>query len=154
MKIRVAESADWTLARELLLAAGLPTQDLGPDSLQGFLVAEQPIHGALHGLVGLQHLSHDIGLIRSLVVATAARGSGLGSQMLACAEAAAMNAGLCELWLLTIDADEYFHNHGYTRVVRTDTPDAVRQTAEFSSLCPGDAVVMRKILRSNNAAVP
>ena len=126
---------------------GLPTQDLGPDDLHGFLVAERSAGSALQGVVGLQRLSRDIGLLRSLAVADVARGRGLASQIVAATEAAAADAGLSELWLLTIDADGYFQGHGYETLDRGEAPAVLRQTAEFGSLCPGDAVLMRKVLK-------
>ncbi len=52
-----------------------------------------------------------------------------------------------EVWLLTIDADPFFEKLGYVVRTRDAAPDVIRGTAEFSSLCPGDAVLMSKELR-------
>jgi hypothetical protein len=51
-----------------------------------------------------------------------------------------------ELWLLTIDADDWFQELGYSEKLRGEAPLVITQTAEFASLCPGDAVLMKKTL--------
>lgn len=48
--------------------------------------------------------------------------------------------------LLTIDADKWFASLGYLTQSRDSAPAAIQSTAEFSSLCPGDAVLMKKLL--------
>lgn len=145
--IRPAGAADWGEAAALLEQAGLPTGDLGPQSLDGFLIAETTAGQCTVGLVGLERLD-GVGLLRSLVVAGEQRGSGTGRRLVAAVEAAAVGAGMSELWLLTIDADGYFEGLGFAAVGRDDAPAAVRESREFSELCPGDAVLMMKALRS------
>ena len=53
---------------------------------------------------------------------------------------------ISELWLLTIDADTWFATLGYLTQSRDSAPPAIQSTEEFSSLCPGDAVLMKKLL--------
>ena len=48
--LRQAQAADWAAVKQLLQASGLPVQDLGPDRLDGFLVAEDSL---------LDRLPHD-----------------------------------------------------------------------------------------------
>ena len=50
--------------------------------------------------------------------------------------------------MLTIDADSFFEKLDYVARGRDVAPDAIRDTEEFSTLCPGDAVLMSKALRS------
>lgn len=97
------------------------------------------------GMIGLESYG-DCGLLRSLYVDDASRGLGLGSKLLAALEAKAAGDALHELWLLTIDADPFFARHDYQVMQRSDAPVAIQDSAEFSSLCPGDAVLMRKRL--------
>jgi len=142
--LRNSASDDWDDVRELLFDAGLPVDDLGPEMLQNFLLAESD--GLIVGLVGLQ-LFDTIGLLRSLVVAKAARSSGLGGKLVGAIEAAAQTAGIDELWLLTIDAQNFFVRHGYDFAAREQAPASIRQTDEFRDLCPGDAHLMYKSIR-------
>jgi hypothetical protein len=47
---------------------------------------------------------------------------------------------------LTIDAEKFFARLGYRTMARSDAPAAIQSTDEFSSLCPGSAVLMQKRL--------
>ncbi len=84
--------------------------------------------------------------MRSLVVAPGSRAAGLGRLLVAALEAHARRRGLTELWLLTIDAERYFRALGYTAKERSEAPRAIRQTAEFTLLCPGNATLMQKTI--------
>jgi amino-acid N-acetyltransferase len=141
--IRPADPADFAAATALLKAAGLPVADLSADRLDDFLVASGD--DAVLGLIGLEAHA-GIGLLRSLVIRPDARRFGLGQRLVAGIEALARRRGVTELWLLTIDAQRYFEKHGYTVEERAAAPDAIRQSAEFTTLCPGDAVLMKKLI--------
>jgi amino-acid N-acetyltransferase len=141
--LRQALPGDWDAVQALLLAADLPIDDLGPERLSGFLIAQDEI--ATVGLIGLEILG-TVGLLRSLVVARNARNTGLGGKLVGALEAAAVAAGIAELWLLTIDAERFFQRHEFEIIDRTAAPDEIRQTDEFSALCPDSAYLMRKSL--------
>ena len=141
--IRAATAADFDAAVELLSQARLPVEDLSAEAIDGFLVAS--IDDTVAGLIGLQQFD-EVGLLRSLVVGNDYRRAGLGRVLVAALESQANSDGVRELWLLTIDADAWFAELGYMTQSREHAPDAIRQTVEFSSLCPGDAVLMHKRL--------
>lgn len=141
--LRQALPDDWDALRQLLLGSGLPVEDLGPQKLDGFLIAEDG--DVVLGIIGLEVLG-TVGLLRSLVVDKDARRAGLGGKLVGALESAAEAAGIVELWLLTIDAEKFFQRHGYEIVDRTAAPDAIRRSDEFSSLCPDTAFLMRKSL--------
>ena len=141
--LRQAMPDDWYAVRELLLASGLPVDDLGPERLDGFLIAEDD--DVVVGLVGLEVLGN-VGLLRSLVVEENARRAGLGGKLVGALESAAEAAGIAELWLLTIDAEKFFQRHNYEIMDRQAAPDEVQRSDEFSSLCPDTAYLMRKKL--------
>ncbi len=143
LEIRAASAADFDAAIALLARAKLPVADLSAASVSEFLVAS--IDHSFAGLIGLE-LYGAIGLLRSLVVDPAFRSAGLGRVLVAALEAQATSQGVNELWLLTIDADTWFRGLGYDERQRDQAPDAIAQTAEFVTLCPGDAVLMRKTL--------
>ena len=139
--LRQAREGDWHTVRDLLVASSLPVEDLGPDRLDGFLVAEDG--GELVGLIGLD-IHGTTGLLRSLVVAEPARRAGLGGKLVGALESAAQTAGLTDLWLLTIDAEKFFERHGFDIVGREAAPDEIRDTDEFGNLCPQTACLMTK----------
>lgn len=140
-EIRQAHAADMAAATNLLRAAGLPADDLSAQLLENFLVATSGTE--IVGMIGLEPFP-EVGLLRSLVVGPGTRGRGVGRLLVAELEARARRLGLSELWLLTIDADPYFSILGYRVQDRGRAPEAIRGTAEFSTLCPGDAVLMMK----------
>ena len=127
----------------LLAAAGLPTEDVTIGHLA--LVAEQ--EGVVCGLIGLEQFEN-VGLLRSLVIARECRSVGLGRLLVDGLERLAMTQDVSELWLLTIDADAWFAKLGYTAQSRELAPAVIQQTEEFSSLCPGEAALMKKSLAS------
>ena len=143
LALRQAITGDWRAVQDLLLTAELPVDDLGPDKLAGFLIAED--ENVMVGLIGLEVLG-TVGLLRSLVVERSARNTGLGGKLVCALESAAEAAGIAELWLLTIDAEQFFRRHNFEIIDRTAAPAEIRRTGEFSTLCPDTAYLMRKLL--------
>lgn len=137
--IRPATAEDLPAAVELLEQAKLPTDDLTPAHLA--LIAEDGL--GLLGVIGVESYGQ-VALLRSLVVSPRARGKGVGRKLVAELQSAAMERGTQEFWLLTIDADDFFSTLGFIVRRREDAPVAIRDSAEFSSLCPGDAILMSK----------
>ena len=142
--IRRARPDDYHKSCLLLTAAGLPVEDLTIDHLEGFLVAEQATGViGLIGLIGLEVFGQ-VGLLRSLVVHPGRRGLGLGQALVDALETQAVAQGLGELWLLTIDADQFFDRLGFVAASRASAPESIVRTPEFSDLCPEGAVLMKK----------
>ena len=138
---RIPVDEDVTLAGQWLSEAGLPIEDL---TIERFaLVAEQ--NGEVAGVIGLERFD-GLGLLRSLIVSAQHRRCGLGKALVGALELMALEGDMAELWVLTIDADAWFARLGYKVQARELAPAEIRQTEEFSDLCPGDAVLMRKLL--------
>ena len=128
----------------LLEESDLPTSDLTPEKLGNFLACERA--GRLEAIAGLELYGAD-GLLRSVVVAPQWRSRGLGAALVAHAEEAARAGGVARLFLLTDTAERFFGRLGYQRMEREAAPPAIRNTSEFSALCPASAVLMVKQLR-------
>ena len=141
--IRPAAASDFATVKSWLSAAGLPSADLTVAHLSDFLVAVTD--GVPIGMAGIERTG-SVGLMRSLVVDPSERSVGVGGRLVSDIEALAKNHGVTELWLLTIDADGYFSKLHYARRERSEAPVEIQDTKEFSSLCPGDAVLMSKLL--------
>ncbi|MEY7849233.1 arsenic resistance N-acetyltransferase ArsN2 [Natrarchaeobius sp. A-rgal3] len=126
----------------LLEANDLPSADVRekPDS---FYVARR--EGDRVGIGGIETRGAD-GLLRSVVVERPARGNGLGAALCTALEAQARADGVETLYLLTTTASEFFAARGYGVVDRNDAPATIRDTAEFTELCPATATCMRKSL--------
>ena len=145
--VRDAKQNDWQSVLRLLDQAGLPVADLGPEQLEDFLIAERFLTGRAEtlGIIGLQRFNQ-VGLLRSLVVSQEDRKSGLGKRLVSAIEANACCRGVKDLWLLTIDAERFFESLGYKMMSRDSAPDSIRNSEEFSGLCPDGAYLMRKML--------
>jgi amino-acid N-acetyltransferase len=136
---------DECAVKRLLSESGLPILDISPHHLQDFFWCGSG--SVLEGVVGLE-LYGEVALLRSLAVASSRRGSGLGSGLVAHAELHAQNQGAKSLYLLTNTAESFFLRRGYTRIHRGEAPTAIRNTSEFSGICPVSSAFMVKRLWS------
>jgi len=125
----------------LLRAADLPTADV--DERIVFHVALDA-RGAVIGAVGLEALEACV-LLRSLVVADSERGRGLGRELVVVALEAARPLGP-EVFALTTTAARFFRELGFVDVERSHAPEALQRTAQFTSLCPSNATILRRSL--------
>ncbi|NJD30531.1 MAG: GNAT family N-acetyltransferase [Gammaproteobacteria bacterium] len=149
--IRPATPDDFRAILALLDEASLPTQDLGNARPVHFWVAE--LDGHIDGAGGLEQYG-DAGLLRSLVVTHAARGTGLGIALVETLEHAAATMGVSQLVLLTRTARSFFEHRGYSVIPRETAPDGVRSSAEFRVFCPAPAVCMTKSLDQTTQPTP
>ena len=137
-----ATAADISGIVALLAQHHLPVDGVH-DRLATTLVAR---HAAtIVGTAALE-LFLDGALMRSVAVAPAFRGSGLGQRLTNAILGLAANQHVPAVYLLTTTADRYFPRFGFTRIVREDVPPMVRASVEFTSSCPSTATVMRKAL--------
>jgi amino-acid N-acetyltransferase len=134
--------------KALLSTSDLPIDDLDDPSIALYGAFEG---GRLLGVVGLQVLA-GAGLLRSLAVDSSVRDRGLGARLCERVLREAQERELVELWLLTTSARDYFARRGFEAVPRDQAPSAVRATAQFTSLCPATAVVMRRSLAAYSRA--
>lgn len=138
LTLRAATNDDLPAMVALLAAEGLP---------EG---------GVATGLVHFQVLDHGDGvvaiagiephgssaLLRSLVVAPAHRGQGLARRLTEHMVQLARELGHDSLYLLTMDADQYFSGLGFTRVSRDRAPEEIRRCRQYREQCPDSAVLM------------
>jgi len=136
-----ARRADLAAIRWLLDIEFLPSVDVTEEALEHFLVYRDEIGVA--GVVGLERYG-EVALLRSLVVANEHMGRGLGRRLVVAAEALAAKLNVRSIYLLTTTAESFFEYLGFRRIQREEAPLAIRNSREFSSLCPATAVVMVK----------
>ena len=70
------------------------------------------------------------------------RGLGIAEALFDRVKNQAIEEGKKHLFLLTTTASEYFARLGFQIIDRSEVPDEVKYTAQFSSICPTSAVVM------------
>lgn len=124
---------------ELLRKVHLPVQDIS-DAIQFFYYEEDERIIACAGL----ETHGSCGLLRSVAVAPERKNKGLGKMMVTTIIDYAKQKKIKDLFLLTTTAPLFFEKLGFTCVERTNVPEAIKHSTEFSSICPNSAIVMRK----------
>ncbi|WP_428310490.1 arsenic resistance N-acetyltransferase ArsN2 [Hydrocarboniphaga sp.] len=132
-------------AQSLLTAANLPVADILANSRLSLFGIRKDC--GLVATAGIEHLSSQLGLLRSVVVKPQFRGHGFATQLVAYCEQLAKKNGMKSLYLLTNTASPFFSKQGYLHVPRAEVPAEISSTAQFSSLCPSSASLMRKELQ-------
>jgi len=136
--VRPARAEDLGAVVSLLESASLPAAGVA-DWFSTFVVADAG--GKVVGAAGLE--LYDSGaLLRSVVVAPAWKGRGLGSVLVETVLAAAADRSLTPVFLLTTTADGWFPRHGFHRITRAEVPADVKTSIEFRELCAETAIVM------------
>lgn len=140
LQLRAAGYGDLEAICSLLAAEGLPTEGVA-ESIEHFLVFDDgdgvvaaagiEVHGAS-------------ALLRSVVVTPELRGHGLAGRLVERMAEHARALGACAMYLLTIDADDYFANHEFERIPRKHAPGEILGCREFRELCPDTAVLMQR----------
>ncbi len=123
----------------LLTQQKLPVTDIKEDTLLYLLLDGDKITGT----VGLD-IFDDCALLRSVSVVEDARGKGYGKVLNAQIAKFAKESGISCMYLITHTAKDFFDRQGYCVIDRVTAPDAIKQTDQFTGLCPSLAVVMKK----------
>jgi arsenate reductase len=143
-RIVAASAEDREQVRSLLEASLLPVDGLELAFPGGYVVARAP---DILGCAGLE-VHEGNGLLRSVAVRATGRHSGLGSRLVEDRVNAARSMRLRDIYLITTTAAPFFGRLGFELVDRAEVPEGIRQSAEFASICPGNAAVLRKSLES------
>jgi amino-acid N-acetyltransferase len=116
----------------------LPADDVRTTPAQFFVAV---VDGEIVGVSGVE-LHGGAALLRSVAVVENARGSRLGRTLTATAAGHAAEQGVETLYLLTETASDYFNSLGFRQCERDDAPAKIRETTQFSELCPSSADCM------------
>src|SRR5215216_1502685 len=131
MNIAPLTQNNFSAAIALLKKNNLPTQDISDVTKLFVLEDEQTIAGT----IALEYSGTE-GLLRSLSVDEKRRNSGYGKELVDFVENYAKRQGITDLYLLTTTADRFFLKRGYEVVDRNNVPAYIKETSEFSSICP------------------
>jgi amino-acid N-acetyltransferase len=142
LNYRAARPSDWPAIEALLVAAQLPL-DGARDHLDNFIVGEA--EGEVLCVGGYEAYERT-GLLRSMAVAAALRGNGIGDQLLDAVKARARLQGAESLYLLTTTAAAFFSQRGFVQLDRNDAPAALQASREFQGACPASATMMVAVL--------
>lgn len=136
--IRKATLVEYPTIISLLASHHLPTSDIGQSAIALFVAL---INNEIVGTVGIEKYA-PLGLLRSLAVKENFKNQKIGEAMLEKINELCAQEGISDLYLLTTTAEHYFEKHGFSKVERTNVPEAIKQTREFNDICPASAVIM------------
>lgn len=138
--INFAEHKDEMHIKKLLSEASLPYEDISKN-ICDFLIAS--INNEIIGVVGIEILG-EFGLLRSLAVTPSQQGNGIGKLLCNRMISYASLNGVKKLYLLTTTAKSFFENFNFKKIAREDVKEVIKNTNEYSEICPVSAVVMVK----------
>jgi amino-acid N-acetyltransferase len=122
----------------LLDDCGLPREGLA-DHLATTLVARDGID--IVGCSALE-LYQEYALLRSVAVKETRRRHELGSHLTRAALDLARDHQVTTLYLLTETASTFFPKLGFKPIPRSEVPQKLQRSVEFTTLCPQTAIVM------------
>lgn len=128
-------------AIELLRQNDLPVSDLTEEKRLFVLLQDDEVVGT----GGVEFVAN-CALLRSISVKRDLQNKGLGKLICSQLEAISKQEGTDCVYLLTTTAKDFFHRQGYEPIERSDTPESIKNTSEFSFVCPSSATVMKKSL--------
>lgn len=140
MKTRTIEQEkDLSIVIDLLKANKLPHQDLRlHDSL---FVTYADENNQLIAVGGMEFYSHHA-LLRSVAVDQAKQRGGYGKRVVDDLLRRAKERGVRNVYLLTETARDFFLKKGFIDVPRDQVPAEVKNSSEFTSVCPVSAACM------------
>lgn len=137
--LRKATTADLPAVRRLLSAAKLPLEGLD-DHRERLWVWD--LDGTVVGAIAYEAYG-DQGLLRSLIVDPAQRGTGLGAALLQAGLAEMRRAGLRNAYGLTTTIPDWLARLGWTELPQSAVPPALHQSMELRGACPDTARAFR-----------
>lgn len=148
--IREAIKDDLKAIKSLLDNASLPVIDI-KKHLLNFLVLEKS--GKLIGTIGMEFYE-DTALLRSLAIQKNYRNKGYGQEIYYALISKAKKMNVNSIYLLTETAEGFFSKEGFQKIAREQVPPSIKQTHEYSTLCPEGAICMVKRLNDESSLIP
>ena len=142
IQFQPASPTDWNEIRNLLTANRLPVQG-ALNHLMHFVVATE--NGRVVGTIGME-VYGDIGLIRSLVVASNMRGKSVAKRLLLSLIERARAKQIGALYLLSGPIDGLFFDNGFEKMARADMPTKLYVSSELQGAGSSSTIALRLIL--------
>lgn len=147
--IRRREEHEAGVIGALLTESSLPEAGFR-EQFERFLIAE--VQGVVAGVAGLERYDR-YGLLRSVAVRPAYRGTGLAERLVLSLLEDACAAGVERIFLLTETAERFFFRFGFEPQPRSVAPQQLLAAPEFQGACPASAVLMNLNLKHPPALV-
>lgn len=129
--------------KTLLISSKLPTEDIDNNNISQFYGIFDSNN--LIAAIGSE-IYHKNALLRSLVVDPKFRGNGLAKALVDFMEDNLKQNNIKSIYLLTTTAESFFLKVGYAIKKRSEAPEEIQSTSQFSDLCPSSSSLMMKSL--------
>ena len=93
----------------------------------------------------------ELALLRSVAVKRAFRKQGIGLTLTSAACDLAWEYKVTDVYLLTDTAGVFFSKQGFVQIPRSNAPEKIKRTIEFTTLCPETCMVMMKPLTESTS---
>jgi len=93
------------------------------------------------GCIGIEEFGTDA-LLRSFAVSDAFKGKAIGKELLTDLLEYLKSKHFKTVHLLTTTAASYFSNYGFVVSTKNTAPESIKNTQEFTSICPDSAIYM------------
>jgi arsenate reductase (thioredoxin) len=143
INISSAGNNDLVAIKKLLADNKLPIDDITGDNIDLLIAKDKHI---IIAVIGLEKYG-EYGLLRSMATHISYRNQGIAEKLMNELFSLAAKKGIQEMYLLTETAEQYFEKRGFIKTKREDVPDHIRESSEFSSVCPASAAVMKKAVK-------
>ncbi len=124
----------------LLKENALPFDDIGSSDIQFSVIKSE---GELIACGGLE-IFDEVALLRSVAIKDGFKSRGIGAKIVELLLTEAKRNKVKSVYLLTTTAVNYFERKGFSVILREEAPGSIKNSSEFSELCPDSAVCMRK----------
>jgi len=140
----ISDEKSFQAFRTLLKSSNLPADDL---NFQRDLLVAYVEDDVMVG-TGALEVYGEYGLLRSLSVKLGTRGKALGTAITEYLIEQAKGRKLKGIYLLTETAHGFFLRKGFLDIPRTNVPEPLKVSSEFSHVCPETAVAMHLKINS------
>jgi amino-acid N-acetyltransferase len=138
LTIELATKVDLPNMHSLLKAVGLCTAGL--DECSGAILIAKD-RRTMVGSAALELFGRSA-LLRSVAVAKGMQRRDIGGRLVTSALGLARQLCVSNVYLITETARDYFLRHGFCVIERSEVPESVRTSVEFTQVCPDTATVM------------
>lgn len=139
IKILKASESDYKQITELLRNSNLPIKGV-KEILDNTFVAKDG--SKIIGCSALE-IFNTTSLLRSVAVNKEYQRMGIGFNLSNKAIELSKDKNIKEIYLLTETAESFFNRIGFYITSRSETPNEIQNSEEFSSICPSSASVLR-----------
>lgn len=140
LEIRQAKKSDLISIKSLLESFSLPSVDVD-NHISNFFVLE--CEENIEGVVGIE-MYGETALLRSLAIQKELQKKGYGRKLCNKLISYAKTFNVKNVYLLTQTAKDFFSREGFQIISREAVPEEIKQTYEYTTLCPSDSTCMVK----------